>query len=58
MPAIAQALGLREQPGESALETLVEYLRDKQLLLVLDNFEQVLAAAPALVEPAGRGARA
>ena len=48
VPAIAQALGLREQPGESALETLVEYLRDKQLLLVLDNFEQVLAAAPAL----------
>ena len=48
MPAIAQALGLREQPEESALETLVEYLRDKRLLLVLDNFEQVLAAAPAL----------
>jgi len=48
VPAIAQALGLREQPGESALETLVEYLRGKQLLLVLDNFEQVLAAAPAL----------
>jgi predicted ATPase/class 3 adenylate cyclase len=48
MPAIAQALGLREQPEESALETLAEYLRDKRLLLVLDNFEQVLAAGPAL----------
>ncbi len=48
VPAIAQALGLREQPGESALETLGEYLRDKRLLLVLDNFEQVLPAAPAL----------
>ena len=48
VPAIAQALGLREQPGESALETLGEYLRDKRLLLVLDNFEQVLLAAPAL----------
>src|SRR4051794_30669730 len=48
VPAIAQALGLREQPGESALETLGEYLHDKQLLLVLDNFEQVLSAAPAL----------
>jgi predicted ATPase len=48
VPAIAQTLGLREQPGESALETLLEYLRERQLLLVLDNFEQVLAAAPAL----------
>src|SRR6476646_944633 len=48
MPAIAQALGLREQPDESALETLTEYLRDKRLLLVLDNFEQVLAAAPSV----------
>ena len=47
LPAIVQALGLREQPGESALETLDEYLRDKELLLVLDNLEQVLAAAPA-----------
>jgi predicted ATPase/class 3 adenylate cyclase len=48
VPGIAQSLGVREQPGESALETLLEYLRDKELLLVLDNFEQVLAAAPAL----------
>jgi predicted ATPase/class 3 adenylate cyclase len=48
VPAIAQAFGLRDQPGASALETLIEYLRDKELLLVLDNFEQVLAAAPAL----------
>jgi predicted ATPase/class 3 adenylate cyclase len=48
LPVIAQTLALREQPGESALETLVEYLRDKQVLLVLDNLEQVLAAAPAL----------
>jgi class 3 adenylate cyclase len=50
MPAIAQALGLREQPEESALETLAEYLRDKRLLLVLDNFEQVADAAPLLAE--------
>ena len=48
LPAIAQTFGLRDQPGASALEMLVEYLRDKELLLVLDNFEQVLAAAPAL----------
>ena len=48
VPAIAQALDLRDQPGESALETLSEYLRDKEVLIVLDNFEQVLAAAPAV----------
>ncbi len=48
VPATAQALDLRDQPGESALETLSEYLRDKELLLVLDNFEQVLRAAPAV----------
>jgi predicted ATPase/class 3 adenylate cyclase len=47
-PTIARTLGLRDQPGETVLETLTEYLRDRELLLVLDNFEQVLAAAPAL----------
>ncbi|HSC49947.1 MAG TPA: adenylate/guanylate cyclase domain-containing protein [Gaiellaceae bacterium] len=46
-PTIARTLGLREQPGETVLETLDGYLGDKELLLVLDNFEQVLAAAPA-----------
>ncbi len=48
VPTIAQTLGLREQSGESVIETLTEYLRDKQLLLVLDNLEQVVAAAPVL----------
>jgi predicted ATPase/class 3 adenylate cyclase len=47
-PTIARTLGLREQPGETVLETLDGYLADKELLLVLDNFEQVLAAAPAV----------
>ena len=35
-------------PAKARVETLTEYLRDKELLLVLDNFEQVVAAAPAL----------
>ena len=48
VPTMAQTLGLREQSGESVVETLTEYLRDKQMLLVLDNFEQVVAAAPVL----------
>ena len=48
VPSIAQTLGLREQPGETVLETLTEYVRDRRMLLLLDNFEQVLPAAPAL----------
>ena len=44
-PAIAQALGVKETPGQSLTESLKVYLKDKQLLLVLDNFEQVVAAA-------------
>ena len=48
VPAVARALGLREYPGEPMLETLTDYVRDKELLLVLDNLEQVLAAAPAI----------
>jgi predicted ATPase/DNA-binding CsgD family transcriptional regulator len=43
---IARTLGVREAPGYSLQESLQAYLGDKQLLLVLDNFEQILAAAP------------
>jgi class 3 adenylate cyclase len=48
IPTIAQTLGLREQGGELLQQTLNEYLRDKQLLLVLDNLEQITAAAPSI----------
>jgi predicted ATPase/DNA-binding SARP family transcriptional activator len=48
--AIAQTLGVREVGGTPLLEGLKAYLRDKQFLLLLDNFEQVLAAAPLVVE--------
>lgn len=44
--AIAQALELREVPGASIMETLRARLRDRRIFLVLDNFEQVLGAAP------------
>ena len=44
---ITQALGVREGPGRPLESVLVDYLSDKQTLLVLDNFEQVLEAAPA-----------
>ena len=45
-PAIAAALRCGEERGRLALVMLREYLREKTLLLVLDNFEQVLDAAP------------
>lgn len=44
--ALAQTLGVREAAGRPLQESLQESLRDKQLLLVLDNFEQILPAAP------------
>ena len=48
LPTIAQVLGVRERPAHNLVETLAESLRGKTILLVLDCFEQVLAAAPAL----------
>jgi predicted ATPase/class 3 adenylate cyclase/Tfp pilus assembly protein PilF len=43
---IAETLGVREAPGQAVIDTLKDYLRDKQMLLVVDNFEQVIPAAP------------
>jgi predicted ATPase/DNA-binding SARP family transcriptional activator len=48
--AIANELGVKERPGHSAREALVEYLRERQALLLLDNFEHVLDAASLLRE--------
>lgn len=45
---ITKALQLREQDARASRQILVEYLEDKQLLLLLDNFEQVISAAPLL----------
>ncbi len=49
-PTIAQALGVREAGDEPLVERLTAFLRDKRLLLVLDNFEQVVEAAPLVGE--------
>ena len=47
---IARALAVREEPGRSTIETLADHLQGKEILLVLDNFEQVVDAAPAVLE--------
>lgn len=39
--AIAQTLGHRKHPAKSLLESLKDYLREKQMLLFLDNFEHL-----------------
>ncbi|MBV9232063.1 MAG: adenylate/guanylate cyclase domain-containing protein [Chloroflexi bacterium] len=49
-PAIAQALRLEPAEDRSPLAQLQAYLQDKHILLLLDNFEQLLLAAPKLVD--------
>ncbi len=48
--AIAQALGVREAGDEPLDARLTALLRDQRLLLVLDNFEQVVEAAPLVAD--------
>jgi predicted ATPase/class 3 adenylate cyclase len=48
--AVAQALGVRERGGEPLVETLKGALRVQEVLLVLDNVEHLLAAAPLAAE--------
>lgn len=48
LPAIAEGLGLREANTLPILSMLVNALHEQQRLLVLDNFEQVIRAAPNL----------
>ncbi len=46
IPTMANLLGVRENPGESLQATLGRSLAERRMLLVLDNCEQVLEAAP------------
>lgn len=46
--AVAEGLELQEQAGRPPLETVVEHCRDKRLLLLLDNCEQLVAAGARL----------
>ena len=47
-PAVAHALGVREPGPVSLARALHSYLRPRNLLLVLDNFEHLQGAAPAV----------
>jgi predicted ATPase len=47
---VAQALGVKELPGQQVVDTLKEYLRDKEILVVIDNLEQVISAAPLVAD--------
>jgi predicted ATPase len=47
---VASVLGLAEQDARSALHSVLEYLRDKRLLLILDTCEHVLDACADLIQ--------
>ena len=48
-PAIAGALGMSETHTDT-IQALREFLRDRRLLLVLDNFEHLMSAAPLVAD--------
>src|SRR5829696_3727842 len=48
--AVAQALGVRETPGLSLSEALVEHLKDRETLLILDNCEHLVDASASLAD--------
>src|SRR5271168_1815790 len=46
---VARALGLPDQPGRSTIDSLLRFVRDRQMLVVLDNCEHLLDASAELV---------
>jgi predicted ATPase/transcriptional regulator with XRE-family HTH domain len=52
-PTIAERLGVRERAEQTVRDALVTHLAGKRLLLVLDNFEHMLPAAPLVAELLG-----
>jgi non-specific serine/threonine protein kinase len=55
--AVAHQLGVKEASSATLAEMLKSYLREKQMLLVLDNFEQVIRAASLITELLSTAAR-
>jgi predicted ATPase/DNA-binding XRE family transcriptional regulator len=50
LPTVVQVLGLREVRGRTPGEVLQAHLQEKKFLLILDNFEHVMEAAPEVAE--------
>jgi predicted ATPase/class 3 adenylate cyclase len=50
IPTIAETVAVRETAGENLADTLRAYLTDKDMLLVLDNLEHILDAAPQVAD--------
>jgi predicted ATPase/class 3 adenylate cyclase/DNA-binding CsgD family transcriptional regulator len=47
--AVARALGLPDQPSRSTMDTLLRFVRDRQVMVVLDNCEHLLGATAEMV---------
>ena len=47
---IATTLGIKETPGQTISVSLMSYLRERQLLIVLDNFEQIIVGASVVAD--------
>ncbi|MEJ7790717.1 MAG: BTAD domain-containing putative transcriptional regulator [Gaiellaceae bacterium] len=56
-PTVAVALGVSERPGEPLGQTVAEAIADREVLLVLDNFEQVFEAGTFLLDLLGAAPR-
>ncbi|MCB1025303.1 MAG: protein kinase, partial [Acidobacteria bacterium] len=50
LPIIAQTLGVREEGGRSLLECLITHIGDKEMLILLDNFEHVIDSSKLIAE--------
>ena len=48
--AVASVLGVREEPGSTVVDALIRFVRDKKLLIVLDNCEHVVQACAELAK--------
>jgi predicted ATPase len=56
MSAVADAIGIAVPPGTAPVEAVTAHLRDRHLLLVLDNCEHVMASAPEIAALLGAAA--
>ncbi len=54
--ALAQVLGVHEEPGKPLVQTLCEHVKDHKLLFVIDNCEHLVAACANLADALLRGA--